>query len=253
MNSSYIHDLRLLKGTFNPGNEANVVADAIANGTPRGNVRILDVGIGEGRAAFQFVDRLTSRGFAVHLTGIDLHLSREVRERATRNTRLLEMDFSAFPLSETFDAVVATQSLYYLGKRNFALRKLLDHAAPTGCLLVTIWSGNCILHDLHTRFVQMPDAECMTAEDLASELLGMEEDAQVTIVRTVGHVDIAKWLASEVTCRAAFRILSRINRGGDLDGASYDRFKARLQEFPAQMKRENGTVVLRRAKRGCAA
>ncbi len=247
MGERYLEDLRLLKGTFDSKNESGVVANAIARTTSKIDLRILEVGIGEGRAASQFVTQLTMCGRRVHLTGLDLDISRHVQNRSIGNISLLEMDFAALPLSERFDAVLATQSLYYLGRRDGALRKLIDHIVVDGCLLITVWTANCVLHELHKRFAQTPGAQYVTAEILAEELLAMEERADVDVICTSGQVNLGKWRASEIIRRAAFRMLSRSNMGSKFDEVGYAKFETYLEQLPARARRENGTVILRRA------
>lgn len=247
MNAHYMEDLRLLKGTFDPGNEATIIADAIAEFIPKRRIQLLDVGIGEGQATFQAVDSLLSRGWVVHLTGIDLHIPQRIWKYSTASTSLLEADFLSLPATETFDAVIATQSLYYLGNIDAALKKLIAHTVSDGCLLVTAWTNNCILHDLHSYVVQVPELLCLTAEDIAEKLRNMVGDAHITIVRTVGQVDVGKIAGSETLCKAAYRILSRSEEYAESDMASYVRFKSHLKHLSEHMVRENATVVFQRA------
>ena len=246
MDSQYQQDLRLLKGTFDARNEAPVIASAIAGGEASVRLRLLDVGIGEGRAILQATQQLEALGYDVVLTGIDLHISKELRDRMPAGSALIEQNFFEYPHHERFDAVVSTQSLYYLGDRQAALRKLIAHTVPGGCLIVTVWSSRCILRNLHLRFVSTPDTDCLAAEGVADDLHRLDPTAAVDLVRTVGRVNLRRWLTSEATCMAAFRILSRAAPNLSLDEARYTAFCEHLKGLPEEMNRENGTVVLRR-------
>jgi SAM-dependent methyltransferase len=250
MNRRYVEDLRLLKSTFDNGNEANIIAQAIADNSPKTSLRILDVGIGEGRAVFQVVDKLNTLGFKAELTGVDLHISPELRALAPVNSTLVEQDFIAYPAHEQFDAVIATQSLYYFGERSATLGKLLEHTCPTGTLIVTVWSSRCILHNLHMHLSDTPDAKCISSEDVVDELRLLNTAAHIDHVRSAGTVDLERWVANDAICMAAFRILSRANPHGSFDDAKYRAFSQYLKALPGQMKRENGTVIIRRSSIG---
>lgn len=245
MDSDYIRDLRLLKTTFDSGNEADVIAESIARVSTPGPLRVLDVGFGDGRATLQAIRKLTGLGYQVQLTGLDLHISQRLMQHVPEGTELIEKDFFEYPIDEQFDAVLSTQSLYYLGEYRPALHKLLQHMRPAGCLLVTVWTGNCALHDLHKRFVSAPDASCITAEDVATALRSLSPEGSIELVRTPGSVSVHSWLNTELIGLAAFRVIARANDRSSIDGVTYTSFRSRLSSLPKSVKRENGTVVFR--------
>lgn len=247
MDNQYQQDLRLLKGTFDPGNEASVIATAIAGGNAKSPLRLLDVGIGEGRAILQATRRLEALGYKILLTGLDLRISTELRDRMPSSSVLVEDDFFQYFCREHFDAVVSTQSLYYFGDTQAALRKLIAHSAPSGCLVVTVWTSRCVLRDLHLHFVSTPGTDCLAAENVADDLRRLDPGATVDLVRTAGRVNLKQWLTSEATCMAAFRILSRAAPKSSFDETRYRAFRKHLAGLPDEMNRENGTVVLRRS------
>jgi SAM-dependent methyltransferase len=245
MDSSYIRDLRLLKSTFSSGNEANVISKSIAGAIAPCRLRVLDVGFGDGRATLQAIRDLTAIGYQVQLTGLDLYISPNLRLDVPDGTELIESDFFEYPIGEQFDVVLCTQSLYYLGDYRLALHKLLQHIRLGGCLLVTIWTGNCLLHDLHTRFVSALDAACITAEDVAIAIRSLSPKGTIELVRTQGSVSIHSWLKTESIGLAAFRVITRAIDWSSIDAVSYAAFCSYLSSLPKCLKRENGTVIFR--------
>lgn len=249
MNSEYNADLRLLKKTFNPGNESAVVANAITSYASVRHLRILDVGIGEGHAAFQLVHLLSDKGFSVHMTGVDRYVSPEARAKAGANIDLWEGDFSSFPTNDGYDAVVATQSLYYLGDTEMALKRLLELTKGCGALIITTWTERCILQKLHNLFSKSTESQTIHTEYIADFLHKLVQNASIRVVRTTGMVDISRWLASEDICQAAFRILSRSEVPRPLGTSGYDAFRSFLVGLPQKVYRENGTLILSPKKR----
>ena len=246
MNSIYLEDLRSLKATFNPGNEGPLIAEAVSISMPKGPLRILDVGIGEARSTFRALELLGSQGYAVHLTGLDLHISERVRRLALPGSEFQECDFQLLPFEEVFDVVISTQSLYYLGEWEVSLRKLLSHARPKGCLAVTLWTENCSLHRLHNRFAQCQKNNLLTAENVAQAAQRQDSSATVRLVRTRGTINVRMWREEARIGAAAFRILSRLEEQGTIDPVAYGKFSEHIKSLQDEEPRENGTVFVLR-------
>ncbi|TKJ35672.1 MAG: hypothetical protein CEE38_13745 [Planctomycetes bacterium B3_Pla] len=243
MNSEYHIQLNRLKESFDSANEISVAADAIQKCIPCGELNILDVGIGEGKAAIQLIGRLSRMGYAPRLTGIDIYVPPSLYEKSTHNIKLCEIDFASYPLTEKFDVVVATQSLYYLGSPELALRKLASHTRREGILLVTMWSNRCELYQLHERFCADPDRRKVAVQHAARMLREIDNYATVEVVTTVGKVDFTYWQESEETCLSAFRVLARAESADDPDLSEYAKFRELITVLPLCGKRENGTII----------
>lgn len=246
MNSSYLHDLRLFKATFNPGDEADVIAKAVSASLPKGRLRILDVGIGEARSTFRAVEWLNSEGYSIQLTGLDLHISERTRMLAPPDTEFRELAFHLLPPTEVFDVVIATQSLYYLGNWEQSLKKLLLHTKPKGCLLVTIWTDNCTLCRLYNQFRDGHGNRLITAENVSQAAHCMDAAASVQLVHTPGTLNIKAWRDDARISAAAFRILTRSNDDAITNLAAYGPFCQHLTSLQDEELRENGTVVILR-------
>ncbi len=245
MDTRYLEDLSLLKNTFDSGNEVTAILTAITNHSVPSDLCLLDVGIGEGNAILKVVRRLSEIGYVAHLTGVDLHISPQLREAAPSLSSLLQLDYLKYCPSAPFDVVIATQSLYYLDDIKHSLPLLLHHTAPSGVLILTVWSNRCVLFDLYSRFVCSKNGPAICSEFVARELHRLDSSASIELVRSVGTVNIGKWRESDAIRIAAYRILSRTD-GVVFDQVKYRAFERHLRGLPEIVARQNGTIIFRR-------
>lgn len=249
MDTRYLEDLRLLKSTFDSGNEVTAILTAITNHSVPSDLCLLDVGIGEGNAILKVVSHLSERGYVARLTGVDLHISPQLRAAAPSFSSLLQLDYLKYCPSAPFDVVIATQSLYYLGDIKHSLPLLLHHTATSGVLIITVWSNRCVLFDLHSRFACSKVGLAICSESVASELHRLDSSATIALVRSAGTVNIGKWRESDASRLAAYRILSRTD-GVAFDPTKYSAFERHLKGLPDIVTRENGTVIFWRSGPG---
>lgn len=245
MENRYIADLSLLKSTFDRKNEANIIAEAIARHFTSGNLSILDVGIGEGRAIIEVAEYLTVQGYDVELTGIDLHISNKLRKQAPNNFNLIEKDFFTYAEINKFCVVITTQTLFYLGDVVTALHKLVKHLSTNGCLIITLWTSRCSLFHFHQCIKGSENAITTCAETVTSDLRVINPNATIELVRSVGKIKIEQWRDSDRICRAAYNILARSSQTHHLSESGFQNFKEYLQSLPSEMKRENGTIIFK--------
>ena len=181
----------------------------------------------------------------MRFTGIDLFLPAHLRQKNMPSVELLEVDFASFQADRGFDAVIATQTLYYLGDPRSALGKLVNHTHRKGILLVTVWTDNSVLYTLHERFCAGRDHLAATANSVADILRNIPDCGQVDVVLTPGEVNLSAWRDSDEISAAAYKILSRADPAVAVDMSKYQDFQAMLKTMPARASRENGTVVFR--------
>lgn len=241
MNRRYHAHLRLLKRVFDPGDESSAITMGICSRYRPQPLRILDVGVGEGKSSLRVVDALNKQGYDVSFTGLDLYIPPQTLRTVDEKTNWIVGDFCDFAaLAGSFDVVIATQSLYYLGEARDALSALAAHGEVDGITVVTVWTSRCILYRIHKEI--FPETRITFAEELV-DLVGPSDLHPPTLLESKGEIGISDLLASESACRAAYEVLARMGPSATLDEGRYSDFRQFLGTLPAVETRENGTIL----------
>jgi len=139
----------------------------------RNRVSMLDVGIADGSSAIKVMAAFADRGVRLDLTGVDPHIPATAYSQDwIYSPKLMVASFDEFEPRCRYDVVNATQSLYYLGKLDTALRKLVSLLSRDGVLAITIWDDGCILKILHDRYLS-PRDPAPGPKDIANALSGI--------------------------------------------------------------------------------
>lgn len=104
----------------------------------RSEVRVLDVGCGNGGLAFP----LAAIGCSV--LGVDVHaptIERNRAQNAARNARFEAVPGAVFDLGETFDLIVCSEVLEHLDEPQPLVATMSRHLEPDGLLIITVPNG----------------------------------------------------------------------------------------------------------------
>lgn len=205
---SYCASLRGIKDTFTGGSEVSAVAEEILQRTDTGRLRLLDVGVGDGRYAAKLVGLLRAGGRDVILTGIDPLPEAILGARdSLPGAQLFCTTAESFSTDTTFDVVVTTHSIYYAAHVPAYVHKLLHLLARDGLLVITAWSTACAVFRLSQLAWPRTVTPLVTAEKLFA-YLQTERGSSVSERLFVGGVDFGRWQQEHVQ-RSAQVVLSR--------------------------------------------
>lgn len=109
----------------------------------RQNIRVLDVGCGQGRDAI-FIARMGHRVVGVDISANGIRCLKDVAEKESLPIEGVVADIAAYKPNGTFDVVLIDRTLHMLNRptRRAVLARLLDHVAKTGWLLIADEASN---------------------------------------------------------------------------------------------------------------
>jgi SAM-dependent methyltransferase len=210
--SRYTRALEAVKSTFSGGSEKEHIASEIigsVGNTGARALRWLDVGTGNGRFLHGIVRLVTKHGIAVDVTGIDPSSEDERSfKRYFPDGRFELSKFEDFSPPTTFDVITCVHSLYYIQAPLAALNAMVDLLAPGGLIVVSQWSRNCVLKNIH-RNVWGAQPQAITAEAVLDHLTCLRRVDDAKLQDFVGLVDFSAWRESSELVSQASLVLSR--------------------------------------------
>jgi SAM-dependent methyltransferase len=150
---NYFEALQLVKSTFLDGSEKSIVIDCIAKHFKDESLRILDVGIGDGRYIGKIITELDRAGISATVTGIDPSpASERVVSKFFPAFKVEPRRFEDYDTNAVFDIVIATHSLYYVNQAYQCLDKMVKLTRKGGLTIIVLWSELCVLYKLYKLY-----------------------------------------------------------------------------------------------------
>ena len=238
--SAFLDDLELMKSSFGGANEAQICADAIRNRFGPSSLTMIDVGSGRGKSTIEMVLYLRGFGFEIRPMFIEPSASPLDRETFLEYGGFFEGGFEEYECKGQHDVVKSTQSIYYLGEPESALRGLMSCVASGGLLLVTSWSERCVFYRLYERLYRNVSA-VTSIETLGAIVGGLGIDVEIQYSQ--GSVNLAMWKGNTEMLGAVDRVISRSNRKAYV--SQVQELETLLNEFQDLEVRVNGTMIAR--------
>src|ERR1043166_6898849 len=243
--SDYIAALQFLKSTFHGGDEGNAVVNAILANIPRGPLKLLDIGCGDGSFVRRTATELRRLGRFSDLTAID-PLAAAVRATQLKipNARLLQLRFEEYVSEEPFDVINVRHSIYYVEDVGRQLRRMHHKLSPGGIVVFTLWTRECDLfraYDATRRDGEDPSVK-VAAEDLLDLLTKSGLFATVESRTFPGDIRLDRWTSSNEALEQVYLVLCRTIRTRPTR-AELDRFRSRLQSRPLTGRRVGAVIT----------
>nr|VFJ49524.1 MAG: RNA cap guanine-N2 methyltransferase [Candidatus Kentron sp. FW] len=204
----YDNCLNTLKDSMLGGSELEITIDEVVNKSPTNRINWLDVGIGDGKFTSKIIDRLTRKGFEIHLTGIEPIKSSFEKAKSQFPNAIMHNDrLENVRLEGKFDVVHFAQSLHYIKEQIPIIKGIEGKLSEGGILVVTLWSKEDALYRLNKKF--FPDSGGITAEEYFDMIRGFHSLGDVSVRYFEGFVDFEGLLKSRHGVLSMLRIISR--------------------------------------------
>lgn len=243
--------LKVLKKSFGPGSERDFIVDAITQRMSQASW--LDVGVGDGQSTDKLVQAVRKNGCRIaDIVAVDPEL--DVARNALRdvtNVTLLKVEIENASFDRKFDVINVRQSAHYFRPIVETIIRLATAREQGGVLLLTHWSAECGLYDLHKFLLQRlrragaaisPSVEDIMAEGRLSDDGFLHAKLQLFY----DWIDLDMWRDDFVQRLAAFDIASRSDElNGGVTESDKDSFvREFLQLRGSRMQRVNGVVIV---------
>jgi SAM-dependent methyltransferase len=156
---------------FGEESERAALASTLDAHLPRGNLKWLDVGVGNGANLIYLLRELEKeRRFKV--VAIDPQVSPAADAFAGWPVSFHRTKLEDFDLKGPYDCINVRQSCYYLDRPADSIVRLADTLSAAGTMAITLWAPNCILRGLHRIIAEAVDTAdpAVMADDLLRAL-----------------------------------------------------------------------------------
>lgn len=238
---NYQKSLEILKETLLPNRENSILASIVKKRFPEGgDITILDVGGGDG----------TSLKKMINILGKDYKFTITIVEPLRNNTTTIgatvsKTKFEKFKNNQKYDIVIFKHVLYYFSDLSATLQKASDCLKNDGLLLVTIWSDDCILKELHNKLL----SRSRNTLDIASIKKAWKliiPKSRHSIYECKSKINVKMWKDSEKVRRAVLKIISRKVLSPTQENLLVKKLSALISKLNNTVKRSNTIIKLQK-------
>lgn len=237
--------LATLKTALGPKSEREIISALVADTFDPGAYRWLDVGMGDGVSVSRILESLAIQGVTFEVTGVDPEMPDGVQCPPAKRFQYKKCPIEEYEFGALFDVINVRQSAHYFSDPIGTLRDLRGKLSPGGGLIVTHWTEDCFLFQLHNLIAEelgvRPSAIALS--ELGTQLHASPDAVQtITVVDTI---DLGAVLGDERILDATLRIAARRLPVDELSNASRVRLVARMgTNWPKAAQRANGVMLL---------
>jgi hypothetical protein len=249
MTPEYIRDLAVLKSSFLPGNEADVITLKLVEQLLGPDLSIIDVGTGAGRALIRITHNLRSVGHVVDATAIDVFFRPSVISNlAAEGITARELDFMRYQASEPANIITAIQSLYYFDVR-LAIRHMFKQLRTHGIVAIVLWDDDCVLRRVAAE--NLDGRGSLLSVDTVLSALHCDGLFSLIANEIVSSpVFLSRWLESPDHIQSIANVLSR-QAAPSLNRIDLTRFTASVRSLGDIQERRNRVIIARRKEKQC--
>jgi trans-aconitate methyltransferase len=167
------------KRLFGGEADRDKLAELLLAHRPAGNLRWLEVGVGDGQNLKYLVDKVC-KNVDLTVTAIDPQITVD-KEFIDPRFVPIKSSFQTFSPNNQYDLINARHSIYYFGDDHEQIARLPAILASNGCLAITAWTEECVLFALHkaiaSRIGRPPSNLTSTSAHQSLEKVGLQRVA----------------------------------------------------------------------------
>ena len=239
----YCGALAALKRICGGPSENVVIAKTIRENVAASELRILDVGTGDGTACTKIAEQISEHKISSAIVGIDIRPQhRRPKTYSLVSYRFSRSDFMQFEAKYPFDVILFRQSIYYLGNLNDVFRSARAKITTAGIIVVVCWNEGCILRRILSRIDALNPAIAIERETVLAAAIS--ERLYLCAEETfLGEVDLSR---ARADARSMILPLQVLLRGRPLSPSGYEAFQRFLRDKCSNIEmRQNSIIVLR--------
>lgn len=251
---NYFEALQLVKSSFLDGSEKGIVVDRIINHFKGGSLRLLDVGIGDGRYVGKIVSDLGRAKLSCSVVGVDpLPASERVVAKLYPDFRVISKRFEDFQTDEKFDMVIATHSLYYVTQVNDCIKRMVGFTKDGGLTIFVLWSDQCTLFKIYRQYKERCNINggngFVTAEKARSSLESMVGVESIDVDSFNGRLLLSHWKSLPGILESACMVFSRdaaLRTDHQINREHTENLRVILNQFQEVEPRVNGVIFVKK-------
>ncbi len=251
---NYFEALQLVKSSFLDGSEKNIVIRHIADHFKPGCLRLLDVGIGDGRYVGKIVSELRRADLTCSVLGVDpLPAANRAVNKLFPEFQVEAQRFEDFSTSEQYDIVIATHSLYYVHDADECLKKMVALTKAGGLTIVVLWSEQCALFRIYRQYKERCRINggngFVTAEKALATLSSLTVGHHPGIEYFNGRILLSHWKSLPGMLESACMIFSRdagLQKDHKIHKEHTESLRRILGQFQEVEARVNGVIIVKK-------
>ena len=218
----------------------------------KGPLRILDVGIGDGRYIGKVVTELDRAGISATVCGVDPSpASARVVSKLFPAFEVTSQRFEDYYTREVFDVVIATHSLYYVDQAFNCLEKMVQLTKKGGITISVLWSEQCALYKIYKLYKDRCNFNggngFVTAESACAYLESLRNVDHVRQEHFHGRIVLSSWRNLPGMSDSACMIFSRdagIQKNDKVHKEYVTSLRDVLNNFSDIEQRVNGVIFV---------
>ncbi|KAA3609236.1 MAG: class I SAM-dependent methyltransferase [Calditrichaeota bacterium] len=244
---NYNRSLENLKTCFNGGSEKELIIRRINSTRHSDNLRILDIGSGNGAYIQKIISKLTVNN--IEIIAIDPCIEPATYKMNGHRYVFNDEYFEQHQPDGAFDIIICTQSLYYMQNVQTAIRKMNNLLKQSGQLIITLWSKHCSIYKVCNKQFARYCGNIMTIED-AYDIMKLEVNySSISLEYFNGTLNWNRIANSDRLLSDFLVVFSRSDQESYPDNAIKALKSCDMGRYPARV---NGTIFAKRPESSTA-
>ncbi len=239
--------LATLKTALGPKSERDIICAGVAASLQTGVHEWLDVGIGDGVSLSRILSQLAEDQLRFNVIGVDPEVVDGLACEPANSFLPARCNIEEFAADRQFDVINVRQSAHYFKDPSTTLAKLIGSLRDGGKLLVTHWTQDCFLFQLHFLIARELGIEpsAIALDDLHRMIVRDTSLVSGQVEVVVDTINLETVLGDPFVFDATLKIAARRLSASQLTAEARSRLaNVVATRWPKQAVRSNGVLSL---------